>query len=53
MTTTNATTNATGHNRLSARVLIWTMTHWIVLYQWSVCHNRLSARVLIWTEIRP
>jgi len=42
-----------GHNRLSARVLIWTLSiaHWIVLYQWS-CHNRLSARVLIWTPGR-
>jgi len=36
------------HNRLSARVLIWTLSHRL-LPLFDRRHNRLSARVLIWT----
>ena len=39
------------HNRLSARVLIWTPQHDRRLCRRGPCgHNRLSARVLIWTQ---
>jgi len=38
------------HNRLSARVLIWTFHDVMrILSTIENSHNRLSARVLIWT----
>ena len=42
------------HNRLSARVLIWTRSHpGSRMRQSALGHNRLSARVLIWTLSKP
>ena len=38
------------HNRLSARVLIWTPAEMMLVRKKNEeSHNRLSARVLIWT----